>query len=39
VQEAGWDPEPVWTERLEEKSLALAKEEYTVRKTKNDKLI
>jgi hypothetical protein len=23
VQEAGWAPEPVWTQRLEEKSLAL----------------
>jgi hypothetical protein len=23
VQEAGWTPEPVWTERLEEKSLPL----------------
>jgi hypothetical protein len=22
VQEAGWDPEPVWTQRLEEKSSA-----------------
>jgi hypothetical protein len=22
VQEAGWDPEPVWTQRLEEKSFA-----------------
>jgi hypothetical protein len=22
VQEAGWAPEPVWTQRLEEKSLA-----------------
>jgi hypothetical protein len=22
VQEAGWTPEPVWTQRLEEKSLA-----------------
>jgi hypothetical protein len=24
VQEAGWAPEPVWTQRLEEKSLAPA---------------
>jgi hypothetical protein len=24
VQEAGWDPEPVWTQRLEEKSFASA---------------
>jgi hypothetical protein len=24
VQEAGWVPEPVWTQRLEEKSLAFA---------------
>jgi hypothetical protein len=24
VQEAGWAPEPVWTERLEEKSFASA---------------
>jgi hypothetical protein len=24
VQEAGWAPEPVWTQRLEEKSFALA---------------
>jgi hypothetical protein len=24
VQEAGWAPEPVWTERLEEKSFAPA---------------
>jgi hypothetical protein len=24
VQEAGWAPEPVWTQRLEEKSLASA---------------
>jgi hypothetical protein len=24
VQEAGWDPEPVWTQRLEEKSFAPA---------------
>jgi hypothetical protein len=23
-QEAGWDPEPVWTQRVEEKSLAPA---------------
>jgi hypothetical protein len=23
VQEAGWAPEPVWTQRLEEKSFAL----------------
>jgi hypothetical protein len=22
VQEAGWDPEPVWTQRLQEKSSA-----------------
>jgi hypothetical protein len=22
VQEAGWEPEPVWTQRLEEKSSA-----------------
>jgi hypothetical protein len=22
VQEAGWDPEPVWTQKLEEKSSA-----------------
>jgi hypothetical protein len=24
VQEAGWAPEPVWTQRLEEKSFATA---------------
>jgi hypothetical protein len=24
VQEAGWAPEPVWTQRIEEKSLASA---------------
>jgi hypothetical protein len=24
VQEAGWAPEPVWTQRLEEKSFSLA---------------
>jgi hypothetical protein len=24
VHEAGWDPEPVWRQRLEEKSFALA---------------
>jgi hypothetical protein len=24
VQEAGWTPEPVWTQRLEEKSFASA---------------
>jgi hypothetical protein len=24
VQEAGWTPEPVWTQRLEEKSFAFA---------------
>jgi hypothetical protein len=24
VQEAGWAPEPVWTQRLEEKSLTSA---------------
>jgi hypothetical protein len=24
VQEAGWAPQPVWTQRLEEKSLAFA---------------
>jgi hypothetical protein len=24
VQEAGWAPEPVWTQRLEEKSFAFA---------------
>jgi hypothetical protein len=26
VQEAGWAPEPVWTQRLEEKSFAPAKD-------------
>jgi hypothetical protein len=26
-QEAGWDPEPVWTQRLEEKSLPLPRTE------------
>jgi hypothetical protein len=25
VQEAGWTPEPVWTERLEEKSFCLCR--------------
>jgi hypothetical protein len=25
VQEAGWDPEPVWTQRLEEKSFCLCR--------------
>jgi hypothetical protein len=25
VQEAGWDPEPVWTQRLEEKSFRLCR--------------
>jgi hypothetical protein len=29
-QEAGWAPEPVWTQRLEEKSLASAEDQtYT----------
>jgi hypothetical protein len=26
VQEAGWAPEPVWTQRLEEKSFAPAED-------------
>jgi hypothetical protein len=26
VQEAGWDPEPAWTEILKEKSLASARD-------------
>jgi hypothetical protein len=26
VQEAGWAPEPVWTQRLEEKSFCLCRE-------------
>jgi hypothetical protein len=26
VQEAGWPPEPVWTQRLEEKSFRLSRE-------------
>jgi hypothetical protein len=26
VQEAGWAPEPVWTQRLEEKSFRLCRE-------------
>jgi hypothetical protein len=30
VQEAGWVPEPVWTKRLEEKSLRLAGDAYIV---------
>jgi hypothetical protein len=31
VQEAGWAPEPVWTERLEEKSFRLCRESKLVR--------
>jgi hypothetical protein len=27
VQEAGWAPEPVWTQRLEEKSFAPAEDQ------------
>jgi hypothetical protein len=26
VQEAGWTPEPVWTQKLEEKSFASARD-------------
>jgi hypothetical protein len=29
VQEAGWAPEPVWTQRLEEKSLAYENLKFT----------
>jgi hypothetical protein len=30
VQEAGWAPEPVWTQRLEEKSFAPAGDRTTI---------
>jgi hypothetical protein len=30
VQEAGWAPEPVWTQRLEEKSFAPAGERTSI---------
>jgi hypothetical protein len=30
VQEAGWTPEPVWTQRLEEKSFASARDRTPV---------
>jgi hypothetical protein len=30
VQEAGWAPEPVWTQRLEEKSFASAEDRIPV---------
>jgi hypothetical protein len=30
VQEAGWAPEPVWTQRLEEKSLSSAEDRTSV---------
>jgi hypothetical protein len=30
VQEAGWAPEPVWTQRIEEKSLASAGDRMSV---------
>jgi hypothetical protein len=29
-QEAGWAPEPVWTQRLEEKSLAPAGDQTSI---------
>jgi hypothetical protein len=31
VQEAGWAPEPVWTQRLEEKSFAPAGDRTSIR--------
>jgi hypothetical protein len=30
VQKAGWAPEPVWTQRLEEKSVAPAGDRTTI---------
>jgi hypothetical protein len=30
VQEAGWAPEPVWTQRLEEKSLASTRDRTSI---------
>jgi hypothetical protein len=30
VQEAGWTPEPVWTQRLEEKSFASADDRSSI---------
>jgi hypothetical protein len=30
VQEAGWAPEPVWTQRLEEKSFASAWDQTSI---------
>jgi hypothetical protein len=30
VQEAGWAPEPVWTQRLEKKSLACARDRTSI---------
>jgi hypothetical protein len=36
VQEAGWAPEPVWTQRLEEKSFASAGAVFIFRLKTND---
>jgi hypothetical protein len=33
VQEAGWAPEPVWTQRLEEKSFAPAGDRTPIAQT------
>jgi hypothetical protein len=30
VQEAGWTPEPIWTQRLEEKSFAPAEDRASI---------
>jgi hypothetical protein len=35
VQEAGWAPEPVWTRRLEDKSLTSAGDQTSIARSSN----